>query len=523
MKNKNSKNKTNRNKSQNNNLLKKNNSLYKSASLNNKNLFKNNNKSKNISTYSFGNLMKKGQNTKQIRNKNLQNDLIESKSKNNSNKYLNNNNENKDIYNNLNINSLNNQKSISDYNDYNVIFKNNNNNLNSRNNFYNSNDKLYMNNEYIENSNIFKKTLDRLLSTSQNVIEKQNNILNECDILAKNVAMNDYSIQKIYKSENQFNFPNILNDYTDNINSIFSQVKKNKINYQINENLKKENTLLKNKLEMININKEDNIKLKDDEIYTLKIILVTEINHILNFLNEIGYNNIQMNKMEISDITSQKLTNFFELIIKIIKQMNELILKKESVISKMTIEKNIISDNKNENINNKSFEKLTFDYNNYNLGLNNYNFSVKNSNQRKKKFNISFRNYNNKNYYKNFDIIPNKYNIIEINNDNSNNNIESKNNLEIKNNNYKDELLEYINKEKYDLKDKDKINDIEINKNKDMSDSYFYNKEKRENNYSYDKENNKNYQIGTSILNGNINNKKDEQKINSNISNDIIN
>ena len=63
--------------------------------------------------------------------------------------------------------------------------------------------------------------------------------------------------------------------------------------------------------------------------------------------------------MEISDITSQKLTNIFELIIKIIKQMNELILKKESIISKMTIEKNIITDNKNENINlnNKSFEK----------------------------------------------------------------------------------------------------------------------------------------------------------------------
>ena len=46
---------------------------------------------------------------------------------------------------------------------------------------------------------------------------------------------------------------------------------------------------------MININKEDDIKLKNDEIYTLKIILVTEINLILNFLNELGYNNIKMN------------------------------------------------------------------------------------------------------------------------------------------------------------------------------------------------------------------------------------
>jgi hypothetical protein len=56
-----------------------------------------------------------------------------------------------------------------------------------------------------------------------------------------------------------------------------------------------------------------------------------------------------------------------------------------------------------------------------------------------------------------------------------------------------------------------------------MRNSYFYNKEKRDNNYSYYKENNKNYQIGTSILNENINNKKDERKINSNMNNDIIN
>ena len=497
---KNSQKKTNRNKSHNNKIFNKNLSTNKSVSLSNKNTYKNKNKSKNLSTYSITNPINKKIKPTKIKDNYLQKDLLE-----------NNNNYYKEFFNNYQDNE-------------NKDINNIGNCLNSKNNFYNSNVKL--NDEYIENSIIFKKTLDRLLLTSNNLIEKQNNILNECDILAKNVAANDYSIQNIYENEKKCNFPNVMNDYTNNFTSILSQVKKNKNNLQINEDLKKENTLLKNQLDILNIDKEDNIKLKDDEIYTLKIILVTEINHIINFLNEIGYNNIDNNKMEISDITSQKLSNFFELITKIIKQMNELILKQENIISKLNIEKKISTDNKNENNNNnnKSYDKLSFDYNNYNLGLNNYNLSV-NNNNKKNKYNISFRNYSNKKFYNNFDIIPNNYNIIELKNDN---NVESKSNLNINNydelinNDYKKDLS--TNKKENEIKDQ--INDIEIiNDTKKMSNSFFYNKEKQENNYSYDQDNNNNnYQTGSFLLHENINNKNDKQEIiNSNINNDIIN
>ena len=73
----------------------------------------------------------------------------------------------------------------------------------------------------------------------------------------------------------------------------------------------------------------------------------------------------------------------------------------------MSIENNTLRDYKNEDFNNKSFEKLSIVFSNHNLGLKNYNFSVKNSNQ-KKKFNISFRNYfinNNKNDIDNIALI----------------------------------------------------------------------------------------------------------------------
>ena len=363
-----------------------------------------------------------------------------------------------------------------------------NSNLHSKNNLDNVFNKQYINNEYIENSNIFKKTLDRLLMNSKNLLEKQNNILYECDILSKNVAMNDYSIQSINISENKLNFQNIIGNYTHDITSILSNIKKGNANSKINEELKKENNLLKNKLEMLNIDKEDNLKFKDGEINTLKIVLISEINHIINFLNEIGYDNIPINKMEISDLTKQNITNFFELIIKIIKQMKELIQKKESIISKMIIEQNTLRDYKNENNINKSYERLTLDYNNLNAGLKNYNFSVQNSNH-KNKYNISFRNYGSSRNIKNDNELKKN-----LNNDNNNlnNNIYefSSNNNE---NNYKGDINNInINNNKF-------VGEMKTDIKKD-SGSYFFIRDKQENNYSFDKENNNNYQTGSFIL-----------------------
>ena len=525
----------NRNKSQNKKLLNKNIATNKSTNFSNK-INPRKTKSKDKKINSVGNSIRLKSKTKQ-NNINSKNEIIKP-NLNNYNDYNIYDNYN-EHYNNNQLNyenkKVNNDLSMGDSLNFNFI----NSNKNSKICLNDLCNKQYINNEYIESSNIFKKTLDRLLMTSTNLLEKQNNILNECDILSKNVAMNDYAIQNINNNENKFNFKNNIDNYTHDITTILSNLKKTNTNSQINEELKKENNLLKNKLEMLTIDTEDNIKLKDGEINTLKIVLVSEINHIINFLNEIGYNNIPINKMEISDLTSQKLTNFFELIIKIIKQMKELILKKESTISKMTIEQNTLRDNKNENINNKSFEKLSLDYNNYNIGLKNYNISVQNSNQ-KKKFNISFRNYGStRNINKDFDNISKNNNITEKNNININNNNELKNNInDNEKNNYKDNNYEFISDKDVNKKEENDNNNnnnniynnkLEEQLNMDIkmnSNSYFYNKERQGDNYSYDIENinnNNNYQTGSfNLKQNNINKKEEDDIIQTNIKNDFL-
>ena len=281
-----------------------------------------------------------------------------------------------------------------------------------------------------ENQYNFKKSLDRLLYNSQNILEKQNNILSECDLLTKHAAANDYAIQNLIRDNNSYNNDKIMEKYNSNIIKVLSKFKNNNKENEINVELKKENEYLKKQLEIINIETEDKYQIKSNELNNIKIVLVSEINHILNFLNEIGYNNIPIEKMEVMNITSQKITDFFQIIIKVIKQMKELIHNKETIISKMTIEQATNRSNNIDNINNKSYEKFSMDYNN--IGFKTYNFSVRNNIQNKT-YNISFRN-NNKNNKEN-DIISrtqkslnindfqkNKFEINDINNEEQINN-----------------------------------------------------------------------------------------------------
>ena len=513
----------NRTKSHNKKLNNKNILINKSASLKNHNKnISNVNKSNNKKTNINNNSKKPKSKKNTFKNNNYPNELNNNYNYNESNINCNNQNYNqfdynKDIYNsNLNKNYL----SMEYSNKNRTLFDADTNNF-LENNLCKSKNIQSINNELIEHSNIFKKTLDRLLSTSNNLLEKQNNILTECEILSRNVAMNDYSIETLNKNDINSNFSQLINNYSTNLSTLFSQMKNTKSNTKLNEQLKNENNILRNKLEMLNITQEDNLKIKDSEISNLKIVLVSEINHMLNFLQEIGYDKIAINKMEITDITSQRITNFFELIIKIIKQMKELINKKETIISKMKIEQNTIRDNKDEN--NKSFERLTFDYTNYNLGLKNYNFSVQNSSQRKK-YNISFRNNSiNKN-------LKNEFNLGNIGNDYKS--IDYIYNKDINNNKYinDDKKEEYskrinnINKEKIigdnEIVDKNKnynynnndIQDININneKNKDNkmnSDTYFYN---MDSNYSYDRGSTNNHQTGAFNQQNNDNNKNNK-------------
>ena len=305
---------------------------------------------------------------------------------NNVNNYI----SNEDIYNNRFGNfslNMNNQM-------INSVSTNYDNNMENRTSL---NYLLSSNNKSNENKNSLKISMERLLNNSKNILQKQNIILSECEILTKNATMNEYSIQNLIIDDQNENYENLMGKYTNNIKEILSKVKNHNINSDLNLKLKNENDSLKHKLEMLDINKGFNFQ---NELTNFKVVLVTEINHLINYLREIGYDNLKVDKVEIGNITSQNIIDFFQIIKKIIKQLKELLHIKETMISKMTIDQttnrsknNIILDDIN-----KSYEKLSLDSNN--IGFKTYNFSVRN-NILNNTYNISFRNYQKNNKDKN--------------------------------------------------------------------------------------------------------------------------
>ena len=389
----------------------------KTTSLKLKNNNKNKAKSKSKETKQIKNIIRPKSKPKKL-NKTFNSNLEYNINNNNINNYNNTDNNNYQYINNDIYNSTSNQDLY-------------NNNINSLKDIsINNNTQMKNTISNNENQYNFKKSLDRLLYNSQNILEKQNNILSECDLLTKYAAANDYAIQNLIRDNNSYNNDKIMEKYNSNILKVLSKFKNNNKENEINVELKKENEYLKKQLEIINIETEDKYQIKSNELNNIKIVLVSEINHILNYLNEIGYNNIPIEKMEVVNITSQKITDFFQIIIKVIKQMKELIHNKETIISKMTIEQATNRSNNIDNINNKSYEKLSMDYNN--IGFKTYNFSVRNNIQNKT-YNISFRN-NHKNNKEN-DIISrtqkslnindfqkNKFEINDINNEEQINN-----------------------------------------------------------------------------------------------------
>ena len=280
---------------------------------------------------------------------------------NNSHYHYLNNNEN--IY--ENISNYNNNIFNNTYS-YGLSARNKNNNLENR-----------------ASLNLLEMSLDRLLNNTHNILDKQNKILSDCELFTTNIAKSYYEIQNLNNNESNY----LLEKYN---------ISEKILNMKNNNNMHKlinENNSLKHKLEMMNINNENNIQFNYlYELDSLKKVLVNEINNLLVYFNEIGYNNIAINKIDIANLTSQKITYFFQIIKSIIKEMQELLHNKEIKISKMKIEKNF-NKNKNEfNIDdiNKSCENLSLNYDN--IGFKNYNFSVRDSIHNKIN-DISFRNY----------------------------------------------------------------------------------------------------------------------------------
>ena len=215
---------------------------------------------------------------------------------------------------------------------------------------------------------------------------------------------------------------------------------------------------MKHKLEMLNINNENNI----NELDTLKKVLVNEINQLLFFIDEIGYNNIPMKKIDIVNINSQKITYFFQIIKTLIKEMQGQLHNKETQISKITIEKKVDLNRNNYNLKeiNKSCENLCLDYNN--IGLKNYNFSVRDSIHNKIN-DISFRNNYQRNYKdnKDDDIISKTQRSLNMDN-----------NEFYKRNYFKNGINKYMKDE--ELYNNNELKNVRNNLNEEESDLNFY-------------------------------------------------
>ena len=176
----------------------------------------------------------------------------------------------------------------------------------------------------IINEKKVKNSIQRLIDTSQNLLKEQNNILLENEKLIQNITVNDHEINKMEKKDNSLNFRSVINNYTENLDIILSKIKKNTKDIEFTNQIKEENNNLKYKIQMLSMDKNDDFRNVETELNSIKKIYSTEINGMLNFLNELGFQNLPFEQISSpNNLTSEKITNFFKFLKQTIKQLKD--------------------------------------------------------------------------------------------------------------------------------------------------------------------------------------------------------
>ena len=249
-----------------------------------------------------------------------------------------------------------------------------------------------------------KNSLNRLIDTSQTLLEQQNNIFLETDKLIQNIEVNEHEINKIQKRDNLSNFSKCVNDYTENLNNILSKLKKNTQEMEFSNKIKEENNNLKYKIQILSIDKNDDFRNLETELNSIKTVYSNEINATLRYLNELGFDNIPLEPIVPKNLTNDKIINFFNLIKRLLKQLKDDISDKEQEIKMISKYKT------NEDNLNKNYEQKILSNTEYLNKINN-EYSKYNTQN-------SFNMLNNNKIYNNL----NNNNIINNNDDNLNNN-----------------------------------------------------------------------------------------------------
>ena len=197
-----------------------------------------------------------------------------------------------------------------------------------------------------------KNSINRLIDTSMNLLDQQNDIIKQANNLMQNIEINNYEINKIKKKEEKQNFNKCIGEYNENLENILSKLKLNTKEVEYSNKIKEENNNLKYRMQMLSIDKNDDYNNIEYELNSLKKIYTNEINSTLRYLSELGLDNISSSSYNISseNLTTDTIINFFNLIKNIIKQLKLINEEKEGQIELLKKIKTI-ENNKNDNNN----------------------------------------------------------------------------------------------------------------------------------------------------------------------------
>ena len=338
-----------------------------------------------------------------------------------------------------------------------------------------------------------KNSIKRLIDTSENLLEDQNNLLMETEQLIQNIIVNDHEINKIEKRDNSSNFTGIIKDYTENLDIVLSKLKKKTKDIEFSNQIKEENNNLKYKMQMLSINKNDDYRNIEAELNSIKATYISEINGMLNFLNELGFQKLPFEHLvSQNDLTSEKITNFFKLIKKTIKQLKEDANDKQEqieMLKKYKDNNNIINEKQKIFSNTENFNKINDENENYNIQK---SFNILNDTN-----NILSKNYNiNNDRIKKIEDLCLQHNYEDDNNQLSQiynkKTYEIDNNIRCEDDNKKNQsYMDNFQRSKNMVNNESNTSGLGIQLEHNYTDSYFYQNMKE----SYSNINNKNNDI----------------------------
>ena len=167
---------------------------------------------------------------------------------------------------------------------------------------------------YLKDKKI-KTNLNRLVDNSKILLEQQNEILLNTNNLMHNIEINNHEIDKIFKKNAKQNFCKCLENYNPNLENILSNLKQNTKIVEFSNKIEQENNDLKYKMQILSIDKNDDFRIIEAKLNSLKNIFTNEMNSMLKFLYELGYENISFKKILSENLSNDIIVNYFNCIV----------------------------------------------------------------------------------------------------------------------------------------------------------------------------------------------------------------